>query len=46
MNFNYAIDSNELLVLETRAMSPPVTFDGSFLKDDIIQCIYSLLMAR
>ena len=27
-------------------MSPPVTFDGLFLKDVIIQCIYNLLMAR
>ena len=46
MNFNQAIDSNELMVMETRVMSPPVTFDGLFLKDAIIQCIYNLLMAR
>ena len=26
-------------------MSPPATFDGLFLKDDIIQFIYDLLMA-
>ena len=33
-------------VLKTRVMFPPVTFDGLFLKDAIIQCIYNLLMAR
>ena len=33
-------------VLKTRVMFPPVTFDGLFLKDDIIQCIYNLLMVR
>ena len=33
-------------VLKTRVMSPSVTFDGLFLKDAIIQCIYNLLMAR
>ena len=33
-------------VMETRAMSPSATFDGLFLKDDIIQFIYDLLMAR
>ena len=27
-------------------MSPPATFDGLFLQDDIIQFIYDLLMAR
>ena len=27
-------------------MSPPATFDGLFLKDDIIEFIYDLLMAR
>ena len=33
-------------VMETRAMSPPATFDGLFLKDDIIPFIYDLLMTR
>ena len=33
-------------VLEIRAMSPPVTSDGLFLKDDVIQFIYDLLVAR
>ena len=33
-------------VMETMAMSPPATSDGLFLKDDIIQLIYDLLMAR
>ena len=33
-------------VMEIRVMSPPVTFDGLFLKDDIIQFIYNLLVAR
>ena len=33
-------------VLKTRVMFPLVTFDGLFLKDAIIQCIYNLLMAR
>ena len=33
-------------VLKTRVMFPPVTFDGLFLKDAIIQCIYNFLMAR
>ena len=28
------------------SQSPPATFDGLFLKDDIIQFIYDLLMAR
>ena len=46
MNFDKAIDSNELLVLKTRVMSPPVTFNGLFFKDVIIQCIYNLSMAR
>ena len=46
MKFDYAIDSNELLVLSTRVIYPPVTFNGLFLKDDVIQCIYNLLMAR
>ena len=32
--------------METRVMSPPATFDGLFPKDDIIQFIYDLLMAR
>ena len=32
-------------VLKTRVMFPPVTFDGLFLKDAIIQYIYNLLMA-
>ena len=32
--------------METRAMSPPATFDGLFPKDDTIQFIYNLLMAR
>ena len=32
--------------METRVMSPLATFDGLFLKDDIIQFIYDLLMAR
>ena len=35
-----------VLQMETRVMSPPATFDGLFLKDDIIQFIYDLLMAR
>ena len=46
MKFDYAIDSNELLVLSTRVIYPPVTFNGLFLKDVVIQCIYNLLMAR
>ena len=33
-------------VMETRAMSPPATFNGLFLKEDIIQFIHDLLMAR
>ena len=32
--------------MEIRVMSPPATFDGLFLKDDIIQSIYDLLMIR
>ena len=46
MKFDYAIDSIELLVLSTRVMYPPVTFNGLFLKDIVIKCIYNLLMAR
>ena len=46
MKFNYAIDSNELLVLKTRVKSPPVTFNGLFLKDAIIQYTYNLSIAR
>ena len=46
MKFDYAIDSNELLVLSTRVIYPPVIFNGLFLKDVFIQCIYNLLMAR
>ena len=46
VKFDYAIDSNELLVLKTRVMSPPITFNGLFLKDVIIQYIYNLSMAR
>ena len=36
MKLDYAIDSNELLVLKTRVMSPPVTFNELFLNDAII----------
>ena len=32
--------------MEIRVMSPPATFDRLFLKDDIIQSIYDLLMVR
>ena len=46
MKFDYATDSNELLVLSTRVIYPLVTFNGLFLKDIVIQCIYNLLMAR
>ena len=46
MKFDYANDSNELLVLSTKVIYPPVTFNGLFLKDIVIQCIYQLLMAR
>ena len=46
MKVDYAIDSNELLVLKTRVMSSPITFNGLFLKDAIIQYIYNLSMAR
>ena len=46
MKFDYAINSNELLVLKTRVMSPPITFNGLFLKEAIIQYIYKLSMAR
>ena len=31
--------------METRVLSPPATFNGLFLKGDIIQSIYDLLMA-
>ena len=46
MKFNYAIDSDELLKLKTRVISPSVTFNGLFLQDIIIQYIYNLSMAR
>ena len=46
MNFDYPIDSNELLVLSTRVISPLVTFNGLFLKDIIIQRIYNSSMGR
>ena len=32
MKFDYAIDSNELLVLSTRVIYPPVIFMDYFLK--------------
>ena len=46
MKFDYVIDSNELMVLKPRVISPPITFNALFLQNIIIQCIYNLSMAR